>query len=193
MSESVDDPDIFWVDPDLRGIIPLDGFHVSQSLKKHLLRGGYRFTADVCFDRVVAACADRENTWINDPIRTAYNQLNAIGFAHSIEVWQDEALIGGLYGVSIAGAFFGESMFSHAVDGSKLAMIALVARLKAGGFALLDTQFLTDHLETLGGVEIERERYHQMLSNALDIQADFWKLPGGVSAQELWQLSTQTS
>ncbi len=193
MSEGANDPEIFWVDPEQRGILPLDQFHVSRSLKKRLLTGRYRFTADTCFERIMRACADRDTTWINTTILQLYTHLNAIGFAHSVEVWEGDDLVGGLYGVCIAGAFFGESMFSNRTDGSKLALISLVARLNAGGFTLLDTQFLSDHLKTMGGIEISRDKYHQRLSQALEIKADFWALQGDPSPQELWQLSTQMS
>lgn len=193
MAESADDPEVFWVDPTERGILPLDGLHVSRSLKKRLLSGDYRFTADFCFDRVVDACAKREKTWINDEIRQLYNRLHQMGYAHSIEVWSAKGLVGGLYGVSIAGAFFGESMFSTDTDGSKLALVALLARLNAGGFSLLDTQFLTDHLASMGGVEISKNAYHKRLETALQDDTNFWALPAEASPQELWQLSTQTS
>lgn len=193
MAESASDDEIFWVDPEERGIIPFDGFHVSRSLKKRLMSGNYHFSTNMCFDRVVQTCAERDETWINSQIRALYCELHKMGFAHSVEVWRDERLVGGLYGVCIAGAFFGESMFSSEADGSKLALVALLARLKVGGFTLLDTQFLTDHLVTMGAVEISREDYRGKLSDALDVGADYWKLPANVSAQELWQLSTQTS
>ena len=193
MAESADDPELFWVDPQMRGIIPLDGFHISRSLRKRLKSGRYRFTANVCFDRVVDLCAKRKTTWINDEIRTLYGKLNRMGYAHSIEVWSTEGLVGGLYGVCIAGAFFGESMFSSKTDGSKLALVALVARLNAGGFFLLDTQFLTDHLVRMGGIEIPQKEYRERLERALDSEADFWALPPDAGVQELLQLSTQTS
>lgn len=193
MAESVDDPQIFWVNPEERGIIPLDNFHISRSLRKRLNSGDYHFTANACFDRVMESCAEREDTWINAEIRYLYNRLNEMGFAHSVEVWQDSKLIGGLYGVCIGGVFFGESMFSKATDGSKLALTALVARLNFGGFQLLDTQFLTLHLQTLGGVEISQKVYLGKLTEALDITANFWALPPDTSPQEFWQLSTQTS
>ncbi len=193
MAESASDTEVFWVDPQDRGILPLDGFHVSRSLKKRLLSGRYRFSANVCFDRVVGACADRKETWINTRIRRLYSQLHILGYAHSIEVWSAEGLVGGLYGVAVGGAFFGESMFSHGTDGSKLALVALVARLRFGGYTLLDTQFVTEHLATLGGIEIPRDEYRKRLSDALDADADFWRLPAETGPQELWQLSTHTS
>lgn len=193
MAESAQDTSVFWVDPEQRGIIPLDGFHVSKSLRKRLLSGNYQFSVNTCFELVLDACANRDETWINPTIRTQYNELHRLGFAHSIEVWMDDELIGGLYGVCIAGAFFGESMFSHRTDGSKLALIALIARIKSGNFQLLDTQFINDHLLTMGGIEIPRSAFHEMLEEALHVDADFWKLPADVSPYELWQLSTQTS
>lgn len=193
MAETAKDASIFWVDPEKRGILPLDGFHVSRSLRKRLLSGKYEFTVNTCFEFVLDACANREETWINPAIRTQYNELHRHGFAHSIEVWKDGDLAGGLYGVSIGSVFFGESMFSAMTDGSKLALTALVARLNAGGFTLLDTQFLTDHLATMGGIEIDRDEFRTRLTEALEIEADLWKLPADTSPYELWQLSTQTS
>ncbi|MBL4873036.1 MAG: leucyl/phenylalanyl-tRNA--protein transferase [Rhodobacteraceae bacterium] len=193
MAETAKDASIFWVDPEKRGILPLDGFHVSRSLRKRLLSGKYEFTVNTCFEFVLDACANREETWINPAIRTQYNELHRHGFAHSIEVWKDGDLAGGLYGVSIGSVFFGESMFSAMTDGSKLALTALVARLNAGGFTLLDTQFLTDHLATMGGIEIGRDEFRTRLAEALEIEADLLKLPADTGPYELWQLSTQTS
>lgn len=193
MAESAQDTSVFWVDPDLRGIIPLENFHVSKSLRKRLLSGNYQFSVNTNFEVVLDACANRDETWINPDIRSQYNALHRLGFAHSIEVWKDLELMGGLYGVCIGGAFFGESMFSHGTDGSKLALVALIARLKSGGFTLLDTQFLNDHLATLGGIEIPRSEFHEMLRSALETEADFWKLSSNATPYELWQLSTQTS
>lgn len=193
MAESAEDDEIFWVDPEKRGVIPLDAFHISRSLKKRLLSDNYLFSANMCFDRVVDTCAKRDETWINATIRKLYSELHKMGFAHSIEVWHNARLIGGLYGVCVGGAFFGESMFSNETDGSKLALVSLVARLKVGGFTLLDTQFLTPHLATLGGIEVPQMEYHKLLEIALEIEADFWKLPAETTSQEFWQLSTQTS
>lgn len=193
MAETAQDTSVFWVDPEKRGIIPLDGFHVSKSLRKRLLSGQYEFTVNTCFEFVLDACANRDETWINAPIRAQYNELHRLGFAHSIEVWKDGDLAGGLYGVSIGGVFFGESMFSRLTDGSKLALLALVARLRAGGYRLLDTQFLNDHLATMGGIEISRDEFHEGLDEALEVKSDFWKLPAETPPYELWQLSTQTS
>ncbi len=193
MAETAEDTSVFWVDPERRGIIPLDGFHVSKSLRKRLLSGKYEFTVNTCFECVLDACANRDETWINPTIRAQYNELHRLGFAHSVEVWKDGELSGGLYGVSIGSVFFGESMFSTMTDGSKLALVALVARLKVGGFTLLDTQFSTAHLATMGGVEIAREDFRNRLVKALEIKADLWKLSAETSPYEIWQLSTQTS
>ncbi len=196
MAEAREDNEVFWVEPDHRGIIPLDRFHLSRSLRKTLKRGTFRVTADQAFDQVIAACAqaapDRENTWINLQIEQAYEALHRQGNAHSIETWQGEELVGGLYGVRLGGAFFGESMFSRATDASKVALVHLVARLICGGFKLLDTQFLTDHLKQFGAVEIPREDYRRMLKNALVVDADFYSLPAEDEAAFV-QSMTQTS
>jgi leucyl/phenylalanyl-tRNA--protein transferase len=167
MAEHQEDDAIFWVDPKLRGVVPLDGFHLSRSLARTIRRRRFFVTTGEAFDAVVAGCADREETWINRPIARLYGQLHRLGFAHSVEVWDGETLAGGLYGVAIGGAFFGESMFSHRRDASKVAMAWTVAMLREGGFTLFDTQFLTDHLASLGGVEIPREHYHARLRAAL--------------------------
>lgn len=196
MAEARSDKEVFWVDPDHRGIIPLDGFHLPRSLRKTLRRGTFGVTADQAFDQVIAACAqsapDRENTWINHQIEQAYEALHRAGHAHSIETWQDGELVGGLYGVRLGGAFFGESMFSRATDASKVALVHLVARLICGGFKLLDTQFLTDHLKRFGAVEIPREDYKRILKDALVTDADFYSLPEEGEA-EFVQSMTQTS
>jgi leucyl/phenylalanyl-tRNA--protein transferase len=179
MAESQDDPEIFWVDPKLRGVVPLDGFHLSRSLARTIRRRRFHVTLDEAFGQVVDGCADREETWINRPIARLYGQLHRLGFAHSIEVWEGEVLAGGLYGVAMGGAFFGESMFSRRRDASKVAMAWTVAMLSEGGFALFDTQFLTDHLASLGGVEIGRDLYHARLRAALARSARMpWPAPG---------------
>lgn len=171
MAEGRDDPSLFWVDPRLRGIIPLDGFHMSRSLARSLRRGGWRGTLDRAFDAVVGGCAERPETWINAPLRDLYGRLHRGGAAHSVEVWEGEALVGGVYGVAQGGAFFGESMFSRRRDASKAALAFLVERLVAGGFVLFDTQFLTPHLQSLGGVEVSRTAYRAMLAAALPRRA----------------------
>lgn len=167
MSDSRDAAEVYWVQPRRRAILPLDGFHLSKSLRKTLRAGMFEVTRDRAFAAVVRACADRDDTWINDEIEASYILLHRLGQAHSIEIWEGEELVGGLYGVSLARAFFGESMFSRRTDASKIALAWLVARLKVGGFTLLDCQFMTDHLRSLGAIEITQERYLQLLSSAL--------------------------
>lgn len=191
MAESRDDPDIFWVDPKMRGVLPLDGFRLSRSLGKVIRSGRYAVTLNRDFAGVVQGCANRDETWINPQIARLYTQLHAAGFAHSIEVQQDGALVGGLYGVTLGTAFFGESMFSTARDASKVAMAYTVALLRRQGFTLFDTQFLTDHLASLGAVEIPRAAYHDLLRAALDGVA---MLDGPVPhSPEVMQLRSQTS
>ena len=192
MAESRDDPEIFWVDPDLRGILPLDGFHISRSLRKAILKEDYQVSISQAFPDVVRACADREETWINETIFALYTTLHRMGFAHSIEVWEDTRLVGGAYGVALGGAFFGESMFSRRTNGSKIALAYLVDHLREAGFQLCDTQFITDHLASLGGVEISRAEYRGLLAEALQTRADFTQ-PSLAAASTLIQRSTQTS
>jgi leucyl/phenylalanyl-tRNA--protein transferase len=171
MGEARDDDGVHWIEPQRRAVLPLDGFHLARSLRKTLLAERYRTTANVAFDAVVAGCAqaapDRDETWINAPIATAVRALHARGHAHSIESWAGDELVGGLYGVSLGRAFFGESMFSRATDASKVALAHLVARLRGGGFVLLDCQFMTDHLASLGAVEVSRAAYRVALASAL--------------------------
>ncbi len=180
MSEDADDPDIFWVEPRERGIIPLDGFHLPKRLKRTVRSDRYTVRTDSDFDGIVAACAapaeGRQTTWINDTIRTLYRQLFDLGYAHTIEVYENEVLVGGLYGVSLGGCFFGESMFHRARDASKVALVHLVARLRRGGFELLDTQFLTEHLGQFGAIEIPRDAYKKRLQTALSREGiwDCW-------------------
>ena len=177
MSESRDDPTIFWVDPKMRGILPLDDFHVSRSLRKTVRRKTFDVTFDQDFRAVIEACAETprpdQGTWINDQIITAYTELHQLGLAHSVECWQDGRIVGGLYGVSINGAFCGESMFSHVPDASKVALVHLVARLRLSGIRLLDTQFVTDHLKTFGAIEIPARHYLMRLEEALESDAKF--------------------
>jgi leucyl/phenylalanyl-tRNA---protein transferase len=202
MSDGREDGDLHWIDPRRRGILPLDGFHLSRSLAKRLRRADHHVTVDTCFAAVVAACADRSETWISRRIQALYEDLHRAGHAHSVEVWQEDQLIGGVYGVTLGAVFFGESMFSRATDGSKLALAHTVHRLTAGGFRLFDTQFLTPHLASLGGVEVSRADYHRRLAAALDLKASF--SPEGYSpsssdvaasfvASGNTQLKTQTS
>ncbi len=193
MASSAEADELFWVDPRERGILPLDGLHVSRRLARSFLAGGFEIRIDSDFAAVVAACADREETWINPEIRRLYGELHRTGHAHSVEIWDEGGLAGGLYGVALGGAFFGESMFSRRRDASKHALVALVARLRAGGFRLLDTQFVTPHLARLGAIEVSRAAYHRALAAALDRPADFMALGAETDRQLLLQLSTQTS
>lgn len=193
MAESRAAGEMFWVDPRRRGVLPLDGLHVSRSLARTMRRGGFEIRIDSAFTAVLEACADRPETWINPEIVRLYSGLYRMGHAHSIEVWIDNDLAGGLYGVSLGAAFFGESMFSRVRDASKIALVALVARLRAGGFRLLDTQFVTDHLARLGVVEISRADYHRRLAEAVVRPADFQALPPDLPPQRLLQLATHIS
>ncbi len=168
--------DIRWYSPDPRGIIPLDTFHVSRRLARSLRRNGFEIRVDTSFRAVIEACAAREDSdgdWIDEEIIESYCALHERGFAHSVETWQDEVLVGGLYGVAVQGAFFGESMFHRVDDASKAALAALVDRLRARGYALLDTQWVTDHLAQFGAVEIPRRRYLRMLDEALKVDVSF--------------------
>ncbi len=200
MAEERDDEDVFWIDPDRRGILPLDQFHVPQRLARKMRSTRWRMTADTAFEQVIDACAEpaaqRSKTWINGLIERSYVNLHAKGHAHSVEVWDEATLVGGLYGVSIGAAFFGESMFSRRADASKVALVHLVARLKAGRYRLLDTQFVTEHLKQFGAVEIARGRYQNLLRAAVDARANFYELGGAgaaVCAGTVLQLITQTS
>lgn len=193
MSESREAAEIFWVDPTDRGIMPVDGFHISRSLAREIRKETYRVTIDHAFSETVAACADRPDTWINDEITRLYEGLYLAGHAHSIEVWEGTTLVGGAYGVTLGAAFFGESMFSYRPNTSKIALAYLVLRLRIGGFRLFDTQFLTSHLASLGGIEVPRVRYHKLLSAALQREGDFFALPEEAGAQDVLQFRTQTS
>jgi len=197
MSDARDDPDIFWVDPDMRGIFPLDKFHVSRSLAKTIRKKPFEVTIDQDFRTVMRECAasseGRDNTWINETILDLYGELHDRGHAHSIECRQDGKLVGGLYGVSFASVFCGESMFSRVKDASKVALVHLVARLIHGGYTLLDTQFLTPHLASLGAIEVSREAYHTLLDEGLKAQGDFYSLSLGGTGTEILQSITQTS
>ncbi|GLK53906.1 leucyl/phenylalanyl-tRNA--protein transferase [Maricaulis virginensis] len=197
MAEGRDDPRIYLLDPDERGVLPLEGFHIPRTLRKAVRQDTFDIRFDTAFEAVVAGCAEpapgREETWINDGILSLYRELFQLGFAHSVESWQDGELAGGLYGVSLGGAFFGESMFSRRTDASKVALVHLVAQLKAGGFILLDTQFTTEHLERFGAITIPREMYHLRLADALKIQTGFPAVPEGMSGAQALQSITQTS
>ena len=193
MAEHRTDEELFWVDPRQRGVMPLDGFHISRSLRKTLRSDRFGITFDRAFDGVVAGCADRDETWINDMLTYLYGQLHRAGFAHSVEVWADDTLVGGVFGVTLGGAFFGESMFSTRTDASKVALAYLVDRLRAGGYALFDTQFITPHLASLGGLEIPRAAYRKLLENALNLDAAFDRQTGVPDAYSLVQRNAQTS
>ncbi|RVT99518.1 leucyl/phenylalanyl-tRNA--protein transferase [Rhodovarius crocodyli] len=182
MAEKRESNRLYWLDPELRGVLPLDGFHLPRRLLRTVLSGPFTVTADHDFPAAIAACAEpapgREDTWINPEIEALFTALHRQGHAHSVEVWQDGALVGGLYGVSIGGAFFGESMFSRARDASKVALVHLVARLRLGGFTLLDTQFLTAHLAQFGTEEIPRADYKAQLAAAITQPARWLSAPG---------------
>lgn len=173
MAQSRDNPAIHWIDPRWRGVFELDRFHISRSLAKTIRSGRFTVTTDRDFMGVLQGCADRDVTWINDEIFSLYLALHKTGHAHSLEVWEGEALVGGVYGVTLGAAFFGESMFSRRTDVSKLALAYLIHRLRAGGFTLFDTQFQTPHLASLGATEISRKYYRERLAAALEQTADF--------------------
>jgi leucyl/phenylalanyl-tRNA--protein transferase len=181
MAESASDPNLFWVDPEERGIFPLDGLVVTRSLAKTVRGDRFEIRVDSDYEAVIDGCAaaapGREGTWINARIRALYRALYDLGRVHTIEAWADGELVGGLYGVAIGAAFFGESMFHRRTDASKVALVHLVARLRAGGFRLLDTQFVTDHLATLGAIAVPKQAYHLLLADAVAREADFWSLP----------------
>lgn len=177
MAESATDPEVFWVRPETRGIIPLDTFHVPRSLRKTIRRGVFDIRFDFDFEATIAACAEsreeRPSTWINGPIREAYMQLHGMGHCHSVEAWRGGRLVGGLYGLTLGRVFFGESMFSKETDASKVCLVHLVERLKERGFVLLDTQFTTEHLMRFGAIDVPRARYETMLAEALTGSATF--------------------
>ena len=201
MAENRRDKQLFWIDPEVRGILPLDNFHIPRSLKKKIRNNPFEIRFDHNFAAVIRACAQqkpkRRETWINDEIIELYTKLFCMRHAHSVECWQEEKLVGGLYGISIGGAFFGESMFSSERDSSKIALVHLVARLNLAGFTLLDTQFITDHLKQFGAIEISRVEYHKILNVALNLNVGF-HLEVSLDSEEgvlkrILQSKTQTS
>ena len=192
MAEHRDDPEIFWVDPLKRGVLPLRDFHLSRSLRRDMRRTGFEVQVDTAFAEVVDACADRADTWINSEIRSLYMALHNRNEAHSLEIWEEGRLVGGVYGVTLGAAFFGESMFSRRTNASKIALACLVDRLIDGGFKLFDTQFLTEHLASLGGIEISRDTYQKALQEASARPASFLNPPLR-SPQEVVQRMTQMS
>ena len=200
MAESANSDDVFWVDPDERGILPLDQFHVPKKLAKKIRTEPFKVKINTAFRDVMLKCAeptdnvDRKNTWINKTILTRYNELHEMGYAHSVECWQNDELVGGLYGVSLNGAFYGESMFHTITDASKIALVYLVARLKIGGYSLLDTQFVTDHLSQFGAIEIPRKEYRARLKEALAIEdSNFYSISEEADGSTILQSVTQTS
>ena len=196
MAESASDPGLFWIEPEQRGLLPLDAFHVPRRLARTVRRGIFDIRIDTDFDGVIEGCArpatGRSKTWINERIRSLYGELFDLGHCHTVEAWREERLVGGLYGIAIGGAFFGESMFSTERDASKVALVHLVARLKVGGFTLLDIQFITGHLRRFGAFELDRETYQRRLNEALPVKADFCRMGGGTSV-DILQLVSQTS
>lgn len=197
MAESADDNALYWIEPERRGILPLDAIHVSKRLSRTIRQGRFEIRTDSDFDGVIDGCAgarpERRSTWINDRIRTLYRELFNLGHCHTVEAWREGRLVGGLYGVHLGGVFFGESMFSHERDASKIALVYLAARLKYGGFLLLDTQFVTDHLTRFGATEVTRDAFQRLLEEALAVSADFFALAADVSPDSVLQLVSQTS
>ncbi len=197
MAESADDSALYWIEPEKRGVIPLDNTHISRSLAKTIRKNKFEIFVDRDFTSVIDACgsekAGRSSTWINDKISDLYHDLFEMGYCHTIETWQDGKLVGGLYGVHLGGVFFGESMFSFVRDASKVALTYLIARLKYGGFQLLDTQFVTDHLRTFGAIEVTGEEFQRLLERALSCKSDFSSLSSDVDPVSILQLVNQTS
>lgn len=197
MAESEDDPALYWVDPEFRGILPLDQFHVPKRLIRTIKVQRFTIRIDTAFEQVIKACAsqstDRPSTWINQPVQNLYGQLFEMGHCHCVEAWHEDELVGGLYGIRLGSAFFGESMFTRKTDASKVALVYLVARLIHGGFSLLDTQFVTEHLKRFGTIEIDREDYHIRLAQALDSRGDFYSLAVDAEPEEVLQLVNHTS
>jgi leucyl/phenylalanyl-tRNA---protein transferase len=193
MAESPDDPSLHWYEPKRRGIMPLEAFHIPRSLAKRVRSNVFEVVADRDFAAVIAACAapapDRENTWINGTIRQLYGELFALGHCHTVEAYCEGALVGGLYGVSIGQAFFGESMFHRATDGSKVALVHLIARLRRGGYRLLDAQFVTSHLQSFGAIEIDKALYQTLLAQALEHPADAATWSGPMAGAEALRLA----
>jgi len=189
MAESADDPALYWIEPQHRGILPLEAVHVPRRLQRTVRTTPLRVSIDTEYEGVIRGCAaerpGRKSTWINARIEALYRELFTLGHCHTVEVWEDERLVGGLYGVALGGAFFGESMFSYARDASKIALVYLAARLVAGGFTLLDTQFVTEHLRQFGTTEVERDEFHRRLDAALRLQGDFLRLEVDVAPEKV--------
>ncbi len=189
MAESADDPVLYWIEPQARGILPLDGVHVPRRLARSMRQGGFEVRIDSDFEGVIRGCGaarpGRTTTWINDKIRGLYRELFDMGRCHTVETWVDGELVGGLYGVALGGAFFGESMFSTRTDASKIALVHLAARLIHGGFTLLDCQFVTEHLRQFGTLEVSRTDFHTRLEAALRQEGDFLRLPDAIGSDEV--------
>ena len=192
MAEHRHDSEIFWVDPKRRGVLPMDRFHMSRYLAKAMRKSTFQPRLNHAFDAVVDACADRSDTWINAEIASLFSALHTKGHAHSYELWDDDTLVGGVYGVTLGAAFFGESMFSRRTNASKMALAALVDHLKRGGYTLFDTQFITSHLASLGAVEVTRAAYHAQLEHATERMA-VMSAPAVAPLHEVVQRMTQTS
>lgn len=192
MAESADDPALYWIEPQHRGILPLDAVHVPRRLARTVRSGTLAVTVDTDYEGVIEGCAagrpGRRSTWINGRIRSLYRDLFGLGHCHTVEVWSDGRLVGGLYGVALGGAFFGESMFSYARDASKVALVHLAARLIEGGFTLLDTQFVTDHLRQFGTIEVDRDEFHRRLEGALKVHADFLRLAPDAAPERVLEI-----
>ena len=197
MAESASDPGMFWVEPEVRGILPLESFHIPASLKKTMRKNTFSLHIDRDFDAVIKACAEktenRDSTWINDRILTLYTELHNMGYAHSFEAWHEGKLVGGLYGVKLGTAFFGESMFSRMNDASKTTLVFRVYEMLKNGFTLLDTQFTTEHLKRFGVIDIHKSEYHTMLEAALENAADFDTYEGGATSESILQSFSQIS
>ena len=194
MAENAGDPTLYWIEPERRGILPLDRLHVPKRLARVIRQGRFEVRVDCSYEDVIEGCASsragRKTTWINARIRELYAELFAMGYCHTVETWLDGRLAGGLYGVALGRAFFGESMFSYETDASKVALIHLVARLRHGGFCLLDTQFVTDHLRQFGAQEISRSAFHRRLEQALQGHGEFGRLGSGTAGEEILGLAT---
>jgi leucyl/phenylalanyl-tRNA---protein transferase len=197
MAESADDPGLYWIEPEVRGVIPLDRFHVPRRLRRTIAADPFEIHVDRDFDAVIDGCAgaspERPKTWINARIRRLYRELAELGHCHTVEAWQGGELVGGLYGVRLGAAFFGESMFSRVRDASKVALVHLVARLIVGGFRLLDTQFTTNHLRQFGAIDVDKRTYQHWLEKAIAAEADFYRLEGGGTGEDILQSVSHTS
>ena len=197
MAESADDPSLYWIEPDERGVLPLHQFHISRSLKKSVRHAGFEIRIDTAFEKVMKLCAektyDRKDTWINARILRLYGQLHKMGCCHSVESWRDGELQGGLYGVRLGAAFFGESMFARATDASKVALVHLVARLNFGGFKLLDAQFVNDHLKQFGCYKLPKKEYRPILDAATEADADFFAFKNDKNVEQVLKLSSPFS